>query len=275
MLIDTGLTATKLKWATNGTVLALAGSYGGGGAGGREVSMVQFYSPFGQHLRTLKVPGNGIQSVSWEGGSLRIALAVDSYIYFANIRPDYRWGFFGDTLVTAYAQPDRSESTLLFWNTKTDERTIKYHARLLAVRAVAENAVLATQTSEGGSAYSLLLCNSIGAPLDTKYTEVEPTHLAITPYHVVCASHSFIYVWQYRTLMSKLTSVDLGTGSLRRKEGRERCFHVDDTPAIDTNDDALADVAGRDPSADPIIALFGDHVRCHYLLNLRARVSLT
>ena len=141
--------------------------------------MVQFYSPQGQHLRTLKVrrglrrctvpraawrgarrvstlptararahahgpgvphrvphrvpdrvpdrvphlvqvPGSGISALSWEGGSLRVALAVDSYIYFANIRPDYKWGFFGDTLVCAYTQPDRSDQTVMFWNTKTD-----------------------------------------------------------------------------------------------------------------------------------------------------------
>lgn len=28
--------------------------------------------------------------VAWEGGGLRIGLAVDSYLYFANIRPDYK-----------------------------------------------------------------------------------------------------------------------------------------------------------------------------------------
>lgn len=28
--------------------------------------------------------------IGWEGGGLRIGLAVDSYIYFANIRPDYK-----------------------------------------------------------------------------------------------------------------------------------------------------------------------------------------
>ena len=55
------------------------------------------------------MPGTGISALSWEGGSLRVALAVDSYIYFANIRPDYRWGFFGDTLVCAYTQADRSD----------------------------------------------------------------------------------------------------------------------------------------------------------------------
>lgn len=36
--------------------------------------------------RHLQVPGSGISSMAWEGGGLRIALAVDAYIYFANIR---------------------------------------------------------------------------------------------------------------------------------------------------------------------------------------------
>lgn len=257
VLIDTGLTATNLKWATNGSVLALAGSYGGGGGQGREVAMVQFYSPYGQHLRTLKVPGGGIQALSWEGGSLRVALAVDTFIYFANIRPDYRWGFFGDTLVAAYAQPERTDSTVLFWNTKTDERTTKYYSRLLNVKAASENCVLAMQTDSAPSAppqYMLLLCNAIGSPLDSKHVDIEPTYLNVTPYHVVTASHSFVYVWQYRTLMSKLTSVQTGTSSLGRSQGRERCFHIDDPPASQTAD-AMTDVAGREPSADPIIAI--------------------
>lgn len=43
-----------------------------------------------KHLRALKVPGKQISSLSWEGGGLKIALAVDHYIYFANIRPHYK-----------------------------------------------------------------------------------------------------------------------------------------------------------------------------------------
>lgn len=43
-----------------------------------------------KHLRTLKVPGKQISALSWEGSGLKIALAVDSYIYIANIRPDYK-----------------------------------------------------------------------------------------------------------------------------------------------------------------------------------------
>lgn len=43
-----------------------------------------------QHLRTLKVSGKEVTSCSWEVGGLRLAIAVDSYIYFANIRPVYK-----------------------------------------------------------------------------------------------------------------------------------------------------------------------------------------
>ena len=31
-----------------------------------------------------------MSALSWEGGGLKIALTVDSFIYFANIRPDYK-----------------------------------------------------------------------------------------------------------------------------------------------------------------------------------------
>ena len=55
MLIDTGLVATNIQWNTDGSVLALSGNFGNGGGAGRDVSMVQFYSPVGQLLRTLKV----------------------------------------------------------------------------------------------------------------------------------------------------------------------------------------------------------------------------
>ena len=253
VLIDTGMVASGIKWNTNGTVLAVAGNLSTGAADRREVSMVQFYAPHGQHLRTLKVPGSGIAALSWEGSSLRVALAVDSYIYFANIRPDYRWGFFGDTLVCAYAQPERTDATVLFWNTRTDERSVKFVGKLLAIRATKENCVLATQAEDASGQHVLVLCNAIGSPLESKYIDFEPSYLCITAYHVCAASADYLYVWQYRTLMSKLTSVDSGAGSLRRTEGRERCFHVDDSPTVAAEPAAIA--RGRAPSKDGVAAI--------------------
>ena len=137
----------------------------------RDVSMVQFYAPSGQHLRTLRVPGTGISALSWEGGGLRIALAVDSYIYFANIRPDYKWGYFGSTLVYAFNKPDRAEACVIFWDTKSNERYAKYVKRLSSIRGCGEYCVLATKGEEAGQ-FILILCNAIGSPVDSKYFEV-------------------------------------------------------------------------------------------------------
>ena len=80
---------TKIAWNHTGSVLAVAGSQKAASQD-KDVNVVQFYTPFGEHLRTLKVPGKQMHSCSWEGGSLRLSLAVDSFIYFANVRPDYK-----------------------------------------------------------------------------------------------------------------------------------------------------------------------------------------
>ena len=74
-----------------------------------------------------QVPGRQITACAWEGGSLRIALAVDSFIYFANIRPNYKWAYFaGGTVVYAHQRKDRPanaspETAIVFWNIKTQE----------------------------------------------------------------------------------------------------------------------------------------------------------
>ena len=63
------------------------------------------------------MPGSGLSGLAWEGGALRISLAVDSFLYFANIRPDYKWAFFGTTLVFAYTKPERSDHCVVSLHT--------------------------------------------------------------------------------------------------------------------------------------------------------------
>ena len=43
-----------------------------------------------QHLYTLRHPGKGLAGLAWEGTGLRLALGISSFIYFANIRLDYK-----------------------------------------------------------------------------------------------------------------------------------------------------------------------------------------
>ena len=83
--IDTGMLIKSCKWSPNGNVIAVAGSLLD--APENNKGIVQFYNAMGVHLRSLRVPTftGLVNSVSWEGYGLRIALAVDTNILFANI----------------------------------------------------------------------------------------------------------------------------------------------------------------------------------------------
>ena len=67
------------------------------------------------------MPSKGLASCSWEGnGSLRIAMSIDSHIYFANIRLKYDWTFCSTahTLVYTFMRSDTTERYIMFWNIK-------------------------------------------------------------------------------------------------------------------------------------------------------------
>ena len=245
----------------NASLLLVAGSQKSMTRDGEEkqISMVQFYTPFGERVKSLKVPNptnvsNGISAMSWEGSGLRIALAVEAYIYFANIRPDYMWGAFGNTLAYAYNKPDRTDVCVTFWNMASNEKYTKYIKGVKFIKAAGDNCLLVIRNSapagappsagnedegedDGGpkpKQHSLLLCNSIGSPVDTKYIDFVPAFVEMTPFHVIVSDYRSIYIWQYRTQVSKLTSGDGGGGAtamLRRNTGRERMLDISEVSA--------------------------------------------
>ena len=117
LVVDTGMLIKSIKWSPNGNVLAVAGSLLDAPENNKGV--VQFYNNMGAHLRSLRVPTftGLVTSVTWEGFGLRIALAVDTNILFANIQPEFLWGYFSNTLVFAFRKPERSDMCIIFWDT--------------------------------------------------------------------------------------------------------------------------------------------------------------
>eukprot|EP00456_Euglypha_rotunda_P014472 TRINITY_DN14558_c0_g3_i6.p1 TRINITY_DN14558_c0_g3~~TRINITY_DN14558_c0_g3_i6.p1 ORF type:complete len:362 (-),score=41.07 TRINITY_DN14558_c0_g3_i6:23-1108(-) len=143
VLLDTGLSASAIKWNHNGSVLAIAGSTikdptKDSPKEDNKSHCVQFYSPFGKHLRTLNVPGKGINALAWDGDGLRVAMAVDSNILLANVRPDYEWGYFANTVVYSFSKQNRTEDCMAFWDIEAGECHIKYVKQLIGVRAGGE-----------------------------------------------------------------------------------------------------------------------------------------
>ncbi|ELT97636.1 hypothetical protein CAPTEDRAFT_160931 [Capitella teleta] len=224
VLVDSGMQIVCAQWDHCGAVLAIAGSQR---AADKDINVIQFYNPFGEHLRTLKVPGKQMHSCSWEGGSLRIALAVDSFIYFANIRPDYKWGYFSNTVVYAYTRPERLEHHVIFWDTKNSEKYVKYVRNLISIRACGDYCCLATRADDQAGQFVLVLCNSIGTPLDSKYIDIEPMYVTMTRTHIIAASREAFYTWQFRNMKS-LASLEV---SGKRKAGSEKLYHIDDVPS--------------------------------------------
>ena len=144
------------------------------------------------------MPGKQISSCAWEGGSLRIALAVDSFIYFANIRPDYRWTYFAGTVVYSYTKVDRADTAVVFWNIKTGDKYQKHVKSLLGVSSSGEHCVLATRNEDNINPFGLILCNAIGTPVDSKYINIEPLFVTMSSSHVLAASRNSCFVWHFR-----------------------------------------------------------------------------
>lgn len=232
ILIDTQLKCTSLKWDRNGTTIAIAGMQPAGAnpGGDREVGVVQFYSALGQHLRTLRVPGQSLRCISWEGNGLRLALAVDSHIFFANIRPDYLWGYFSKTLVYAVLKKERNEHMVVFWDTHSDEKYIKYIKQVTHIRSSDEYCVVVTKADDNSGQYIIIICNDIGSPIDSKSLQIEPSHVHMTNSHVIISSDEVVYVWNYRSSTSKpgaKEGLDVGVA----KKRVEMMFHVEESMA--------------------------------------------
>eukprot|EP00049_Salpingoeca_infusionum_P026788 m.27924 g.27924 ORF g.27924 m.27924 type:complete len:1165 (+) comp8999_c0_seq1:165-3659(+) len=245
VLIDCVMKIASARWNYNGTVLAVAGKQAVEGSK-REQNCVQFYTPFGDHLRTLMVPGENLTGISWEKGGLRLALTVDHYIYFANVRPDYRWGYFAGTVVYAFNKPERDEHCVVFWNSQTGQRTTKYIKNLIGIAAAGNHCVVTTKTDDTGAGqYSLILLNAIGTAIDSRESPVEPVYLTMTSTHIVAASNSNVYLWHY---------AHKGSDTRSRKRD-EKIFHIDDSPTGGKDTDPTKFRRARPEARDEICAM--------------------
>lgn len=57
---------------------------------------------------------------AWEGTGLRLAITVDSNIFFANIHPKYTWCFFKRTLIFSTGLWTANGIAITFWDTHSN-----------------------------------------------------------------------------------------------------------------------------------------------------------
>ena len=256
LLLDTGMAITQCRWncSLNGNVLAVAGSLLDGG---EQKGAVQFYNPLGHHLRTLRVPSQSgvVSSVSWEGFGLRMCLAVDSSILFANIQPEYKWAYFNNTLVYAFHKPPNPEMVIMFWDVAINEKHVRNMRNLIHIKAAGEYCVLVAQTeaaADGSPRYLLVLSNSVGCPIESKLISIEPRHVAMNKTHVIACSEDAVYFWQYRSQYAQGTAME---SQKKKKAGKENAFRIDEIPSHNSLYDVNRWHNSSEPIQDPIVSV--------------------
>lgn len=174
------------KWNKDGTILAICGKLFETTAtvSVKDVNQVLFFSANGSLLRALKIPGNSITSISWDGLSLRLAMTVDSFIFFANIRPQYKWCYIARTVVflNIHTHLEHSNTVgmqvLTFWDTSSNHRYLKEIETVIAMSGFGEHCVIAVECSSiniskdsngNQKKYQLMICNSIGTTVDGEF----------------------------------------------------------------------------------------------------------
>ncbi|RTG82815.1 WD repeat-containing protein 35 [Schistosoma bovis] len=274
VLLNTGIQITCSCWNEDGSMLAVAGTQM---STDRNINVVQFYNPFGHHLSTLLLPGKCLTACTWEGNaSLRLALAVDSFLYFANLRPHYKWAYSStaNTIIYNYSRPHTFEHSITFWNLKTNKTKIISVHHLIDICASEDYVCLVCKPSDAGQGVILTMYTAIGVAIESKHVQFEPTQSMMTSNQIILINKSFIYSWQYFTPKQIL---DLGfkftSSTLRQRDGIERLYHIDTislkTVSSDLVDDDISssifqtkvdwNLMNQPVSSDPISTLTISH----------------
>jgi WD repeat-containing protein 35 len=283
IIIDTELGIKSCKWSPDGSVIAFIGgqlkpanatstskrssSTGKEATSSeRSTNYIKFYSGSGVFLRQVRIPGDEINSITWESSGLRIGLAVDAFIFFANVRMSYLWTYLHNTVIYSYYRPERKESVLVFWDLTSGETYLKYVTQLEFLVAAGDHCALVlcdsnassssslassgggggvgsgTSTGRKGSTrrggtsedYTVQLRNSVGAIIHTRKLPFQPKYVSMGANHFMAANDRTVYVWQFQTggtsdqlLSSSNTSAGTSASTGRGSTSKERIFDIE------------------------------------------------
>ncbi|VDP16487.1 unnamed protein product [Soboliphyme baturini] len=190
VILTFSIKITSAKWNPSGTLLLIAGQNLTLPEG--EQNIIYFINAFGEHLRSLKVPGKWLTECSWEGTGLRIGLAVDSYIYFATIRPDYQVSIMRLDLILK--KPHTFATPYIL---KMFQIHFKYVHQLCFVKCYKQHCVIIHNSDDNPGQYLVQLCNGIGTPVNFMNIKMDILFVVINSTDVIFANKESFCLWSY------------------------------------------------------------------------------
>ncbi|CAF1237686.1 unnamed protein product [Adineta steineri] len=250
IILDVDMHVVSIKWNDNGSMLAVAGYQT---TGDKTHNFINFYSPWGEHLRSLKVTGKTISDCAWEAHSLRIVIAIDNFIYFANCRLDYKWCYIQDTVIYSFYTCTRPEHIVVFWNTKTNEVHYRYVRNLLGIGGYGSYCCIGAlveriappMNNAIADTHVILLCNSIGITIESKYVPFQPVHICVTESYAIISAKSLIYIWGISGFIGS---------QMVKKQPFEKFIQIDDPATVRQGDELQSSLMANE-TEDPITSI--------------------
>ncbi|VDN93551.1 unnamed protein product, partial [Brugia pahangi] len=219
---------SKARWSSDGSMIAICGLQTDLED---EKCMIHFITAYGEPLRNLLVPGQAITDISWEGDGLRLCAAVDSHLFFANIRLDYKWAYCGHTVIYSYERMESKEHCVVFFQTKLEEAYLQYVKPIVALASSNEHCILITRVENQIGQYLMQICNGIGTTIDSKYINLEPKYVAMNDSEVVIANNLSFTIWQYNIPCVINREINVNVDDSMTND--QKLYYVDENDEID------------------------------------------
>lgn len=246
----------KVLWSVNGETIMLSGCVKEDKA---LKDAICFYSNSGSFLQEMKVP-NKITSMAWDSHGTKMALTTESFILFCLVKPNYKWTYFNETLVYTY-MTDNEHHTIVFWDiskkgiSKRTNKNYKYVKNLIGIASFGSFCIFTAKKTE--NTYIVILCNSIGSPVDNRILNIVPKYVTMNNTHAIIASDDHVYIWQFRyerVDMSLFYGNKLNSDILNKSMNKEIAFNILDKP--DLKDEYNLDTFDiKKKTNDPISAI--------------------
>ena len=128
---------------------------------------------------------------------------------------------------------DSEHHTIVFWDMKNNTKNFKYVKNLIGVTSNGAFCILTASVSE--NKYILILCNSIGSPVDNRLVNIKPEFLTMNDTNAIIASQHYVYVWQFRYQKSDFSTRygnKINTDLLNKNTMKETAFFIEDNPDL-------------------------------------------
>ena len=208
IVVQVAMKISCMEWNNAGTAIAVGGKMEMNETGA-DALILSIYNTKGQHLRSLNFSGTSLHDISWQQHDLRLALSVDSFIYIATCRADYKStystkGNSEGTIIYFRPVPNRKTSgSLYFWNLRVNEIYQRTVNNLAILTSEGEFClfVSSNKTNKGKKNTSAFICDSIGTTLWTKVLDFMPQKAVINREKAIFLNEDgyHVHIWSFRS----------------------------------------------------------------------------